>query len=83
MLMKISIDIIGNRSRDRPVCSAVPQPQRHRVPPYSESPFEMLARKPAMFTNGFCGLSKYLQVNAVVVFEVRSGTLSSNPSPSN
>jgi hypothetical protein len=28
-------DIIGNRSRDIPVCSAVPQPLRHRVPPYS------------------------------------------------
>jgi hypothetical protein len=31
--MKTFIDIIGNRSRDLPVCSAVPQPLRHRVPP--------------------------------------------------
>jgi hypothetical protein len=29
--MKNSNDIIGNRSRDLPVCSAVPQPLRHRV----------------------------------------------------
>jgi hypothetical protein len=30
--MKNSNDNIGNRSRDLPVCSAVPQPLRHRVP---------------------------------------------------
>jgi hypothetical protein len=29
--MKNSNDTIGNRSRDLPDCSAVPQPQRHRV----------------------------------------------------
>jgi hypothetical protein len=33
MSMKNSNDTIGNRSRDLPVCSAVPQPLRHRVPP--------------------------------------------------
>jgi hypothetical protein len=33
MSMKKSSDTIGNRSRDLPVCSAVPQPLRHRVPP--------------------------------------------------
>jgi hypothetical protein len=32
MSIKISSDTIGNRSRDLPVCSAVPQPLRHRVP---------------------------------------------------
>jgi hypothetical protein len=32
MSMKNSIDTIGNRSRDLPVCSAVPRPLRHRVP---------------------------------------------------
>jgi hypothetical protein len=32
MSMKNSSDTIGNRSRDLPVCSAVPQPLRHRVP---------------------------------------------------
>jgi hypothetical protein len=32
MSMKNSIDTIGNRSRDLPVCSAVPQRLRHRVP---------------------------------------------------
>jgi hypothetical protein len=31
--MKNSNDIIGNRSRDLPVCSTVPQPLCHRVPP--------------------------------------------------
>jgi hypothetical protein len=30
--MKNSNNTIGNRSRDLPVCSAVPQPLRHRVP---------------------------------------------------
>jgi hypothetical protein len=30
--MKNSNDTIGNRFRDFPVCSAVPQPLRHRVP---------------------------------------------------
>jgi hypothetical protein len=30
--MKNSNDTNGNRSRDLPVCSAVPQPLRHRVP---------------------------------------------------
>jgi hypothetical protein len=32
MSMKNSNDTIGNRSHDLPVCSAVPQPLRHRVP---------------------------------------------------
>jgi hypothetical protein len=32
MPMKNSNDTIGNRSRDLPVCSAVPQPLRYRVP---------------------------------------------------
>jgi hypothetical protein len=30
--MKKSSETIGNRTRDLPVCSAVPQPLRHRVP---------------------------------------------------
>jgi hypothetical protein len=29
--MKKSSDTIGNRTRDLPVCSAVPQPLRHRA----------------------------------------------------
>jgi hypothetical protein len=33
--MKSSNDTIRNRSRDLAVCSAVPQPLRHRLPPYS------------------------------------------------
>jgi hypothetical protein len=33
--MKNSNDTIGNRSRDLPVCSAVPQTLRHRVPPHT------------------------------------------------
>jgi hypothetical protein len=32
MSMKNSNDTIGNRSRDLPSCSTVPQPLRHRVP---------------------------------------------------
>jgi hypothetical protein len=33
-LMKNSNNTIGNRSRNLPVCSALPQPLRHRVPPH-------------------------------------------------
>jgi hypothetical protein len=32
MPMKNSSDTIGNRSRDLPICSALPQTLRHRVP---------------------------------------------------
>jgi hypothetical protein len=32
MSMKNSINTIGNRSRDLPACSVVPQPPHHRVP---------------------------------------------------
>jgi hypothetical protein len=32
MSMKNSNDTIGDRSRDLPVCSAMPQPPCHRVP---------------------------------------------------
>jgi hypothetical protein len=32
MSMKKSSDTIGNQIRDLPVCSAMPQPLRHRVP---------------------------------------------------
>jgi hypothetical protein len=40
MPIKNSNNTIGNRSRDPPVCSVVPQPLRHRVPPacYSTLP---------------------------------------------
>jgi hypothetical protein len=34
--MKNSSDTIGNRSRGLPVCSAVPQPLHHRVPPLDQ-----------------------------------------------
>jgi hypothetical protein len=33
MSIKNANDTVGNRSRDLPVCIAVPQPLRHRVPP--------------------------------------------------
>jgi hypothetical protein len=36
MSMKNSSDTFGNRSRDLPVYSAVPQPLRYRVPPRRE-----------------------------------------------
>jgi hypothetical protein len=36
MSLKKSSDTFGNRTRDLPVCSAVPQPLRHRVPPIKE-----------------------------------------------
>jgi hypothetical protein len=38
MSMKNSSDTIGNKSSDLPVCSAVPQPLRHRVPHSSTTP---------------------------------------------
>jgi hypothetical protein len=34
MSMKKSSDTMGNPTRDLPVCSAVPQPLRHRVSPF-------------------------------------------------
>jgi hypothetical protein len=34
--MKSSNNTIGNRSRDLLVCSAVPQPLHHRVPPFEK-----------------------------------------------
>jgi hypothetical protein len=37
MSMKNSNDTVRNQSRDLPVCSAVPQPLRHRVPPIKMS----------------------------------------------
>jgi hypothetical protein len=36
MSMKKSSDTIGNGTRDLPVCSAVPQPLRHRSPLYTK-----------------------------------------------
>jgi len=33
--MKNSNNTIGNRTRDLPACSSVPQPMRHRVPPFT------------------------------------------------
>jgi hypothetical protein len=35
---KKSSDTVGNRTHDLPVCSAVPQPLRHRMPPIVYSP---------------------------------------------
>jgi hypothetical protein len=37
MLMKKSSDTIRNRTRDLPVCSAVPQPLLYRVPLFYDS----------------------------------------------
>jgi hypothetical protein len=39
MSMKNYSDTIGNRSRDLSVCSAVPQPLRHREPPHVKAPY--------------------------------------------
>jgi hypothetical protein len=39
-LMKHFNDTIGNRSRYLPVCSAVPQPLRHRMLPLNSVPYE-------------------------------------------
>jgi hypothetical protein len=39
--MKNSNDTIGDRSRDLSVCSAVPQPLRHRVP-MKRPPFSLI-----------------------------------------
>jgi hypothetical protein len=52
MSMKKSSDTIGNQTRDLPVCSAVPQPIRHRVPWISIGP--MFIEGTINFTNMFC-----------------------------
>jgi hypothetical protein len=44
MSMKNSNDTIGNQSRDLPVCSAVPQPLRHRVPHTGLNPFNFILK---------------------------------------
>jgi hypothetical protein len=41
MSMKKSGDTIGNRTRDLPVCNAVPQSLRHRVPPGTSVKYEV------------------------------------------
>jgi hypothetical protein len=41
MSMKNSNDIMGNRFRDFPVCSAVPQPLRHRVPLFNDVLYQL------------------------------------------
>jgi hypothetical protein len=42
MSMKNFNDTIGNRSRDLPVCRAVPQPLRHRVSQTYGSKYDVL-----------------------------------------
>jgi hypothetical protein len=61
MSTKNSNDTIGNRSRDLPVCSAVPQPLRHRVPPQND-------RRKWLNGNG-CERKKFsLKKNTISVF---------------
>jgi hypothetical protein len=47
--MKNSSDTIGNRSRYLPVCSAVPQPLRHRVPLCGEMGENYMTRNLKLF----------------------------------
>jgi hypothetical protein len=51
MSIKNSSDTIGNRTRDLLVCSAVPQPLRHRALPYVDKPSANLC---AFFRIGLC-----------------------------
>jgi hypothetical protein len=54
MSMKKSGDTIGSRTRDLPVCSAVPQPLRHRVPHLFVVSLESISFTPfPELTNGF------------------------------
>jgi hypothetical protein len=45
MSMENSSDTIGNLTRELPVCSTVPQPLRHRVPPNKLSTLLILEYK--------------------------------------
>jgi hypothetical protein len=49
MSMKNFSDSIGNPSRDLSVCSAVPQPLRHRVPPIQVVSFEKKKKMLVLF----------------------------------
>jgi hypothetical protein len=62
--MKNSKDTIGNRSRDLPFCSAVPQPPRHRVPPFSRE-YPVLSLR---LSNGFLRLLPRLSVTSITRF---------------
>jgi hypothetical protein len=67
MSMKNSNDTIGNRSRDLPVCSAVPQPLRHRVPyhQYKEGlETEMGADTKWCFPKVLKAINKYIKDSA-------------------
>jgi hypothetical protein len=54
--MKNSNDTIGNQSCDLPVCSAVPQPLRHRVPP-----------QPIVPTESHCRNLIYIHISLVIM----------------
>jgi hypothetical protein len=64
MSMKNSNYTIGNRSRDLPVCSAVPQQLRHRVPPLCK---EMVAKSEVfwyyIYISPVAGLLTHLLLN--------------------
>jgi hypothetical protein len=55
MSKKDSNDAIGNRTRDFPVCSAVPQPMRHRVPLLLYVPTALILTRPGILIHRHTG----------------------------
>jgi hypothetical protein len=70
MAMKNSNDTIGNRTRDFPVCSAVPQPLRHRLQshlsPLNKNLTHIIV---ASVWNGNYRTLKYADVHQLFVYE--------------
>jgi hypothetical protein len=59
--MKNSNDTIGNRSRDLPVCSAVPQQLRHSIPPNHAGKHSISPVFPPILTTHIDTLTKTAQ----------------------
>jgi hypothetical protein len=61
MLMENTNDTIGNRSRDLPVCSALPQPLRYRVPQVQQVHNAISLRIPTSYflSHGIKYIQKY------------------------
>jgi hypothetical protein len=66
MSTKNSNDTIGNRSRDLPFCSSVPQPLRHRVLPVYSIQMELPVK--ANFLYNSCVFKYYVHVKLSLLF---------------
>jgi hypothetical protein len=68
--MKKSRDTIGNRTRDLPVCSAVPQPLRHRVPHALTVPLLFYILTPTCFGSSFPSSERILDPSELLKVQI-------------